>query len=65
MSSSRSTERVEDSDEFEPGDFFPQALEAFEWEGELTCLPQNVSSLVVYYNRELFRRYGVAEPRPG
>jgi multiple sugar transport system substrate-binding protein len=58
-------ERVEDSDQFEPGDFFPQALEAFEWEGVLTCLPQNVSSLVVYYNRELFRRFGVAEPRPG
>jgi multiple sugar transport system substrate-binding protein len=31
----------------------------------LTCLPQNVSSLVVYYNRDLFRRFGVAEPRRG
>ena len=29
------------------------------------CLPQNVSSLVVYYNRDLFRRFEVAEPKAG
>jgi multiple sugar transport system substrate-binding protein len=57
--------RVEDSDVFEPEDFFPQALEAFQWDDQLTCLPQNVSSLVVYYNRNLFRRFRVAEPKPG
>jgi multiple sugar transport system substrate-binding protein len=58
-------DRVEESEEFEPADFFPQALEAFRWNGVLTCLPQNVSSLVVYYNRNLFRRFGVPEPRRG
>jgi len=58
-------ERVESSDVFEPEDFFPQALEAFRWDGVLTCLAQNVSSLVVYYNRELFRRFGISEPRRG
>jgi multiple sugar transport system substrate-binding protein len=58
-------ERIDDSDEFEQDDFFPQALEAFRWEGELTCLPQNISSLVVYFNRDLFRKYDVPEPRPG
>jgi multiple sugar transport system substrate-binding protein len=58
-------QRVEDSDVFEPEDFFPQALEAFQWNDVLTCLPQNVSSLVVYYNRDVFRRFGVPEPRPG
>jgi multiple sugar transport system substrate-binding protein len=58
-------ERVADSERFEPGDFFPQALEAFRWEGVLMCLPQNVSSLVVYYNRDLFRRFRVAEPTAG
>src|SRR5688572_17867190 len=35
------------------------------WEGVLMCLPQNVSSLVVYYNRDLFRRFRVAEPTAG
>jgi multiple sugar transport system substrate-binding protein len=57
--------RLEDSDAFEEDDFYPQALEAFRRDGELICLPQNISSLVVYYNRDLFRRAGVPEPKPG
>ena len=28
----------------------------------MTCLPQNISSLVVYFNRDLFERFGVPEP---
>jgi multiple sugar transport system substrate-binding protein len=43
-------------------DFYPQALEPFRWQGTLMCVPQNLSSLVVYYNRDLFERAGV--PRP-
>ncbi len=46
----------------EPEDFYPQALEAFTTDGELQCMPQNVSSLVVYYNRDLFRQAGLKEP---
>jgi multiple sugar transport system substrate-binding protein len=57
--------RFEASDVFEPEDFYEEALEAFRWEGEQMCLPQNVSSLVVYYNRDLFRSEGVSEPEPG
>ncbi|HVF76832.1 MAG TPA: sugar ABC transporter substrate-binding protein [Solirubrobacteraceae bacterium] len=45
--------------------FYRQPLEAFEFGGELQCVPQNVSSLVVYYNRDLFRRAGLKDPRPG
>jgi len=29
---------------------------------DVTCLPQNISSLVVYYNKDLFRRYKVPPP---
>ena len=58
-------ERAEDSEILDLEGFYPEALDAFRWDGELTCLPQNVSSLVVYYNRDLFERYGVAEPRDG
>jgi multiple sugar transport system substrate-binding protein len=43
-------------------DFYPQALAPFRWQGTLTCIPQNLSSLVVYYNRDLFEKAGV--PRP-
>jgi multiple sugar transport system substrate-binding protein len=56
---------VEDSDAFEEEDFYPQAVDAFRWKGELTCLPQNISSLIVYYNKELFTKYKVRQPRDG
>jgi multiple sugar transport system substrate-binding protein len=53
---------AEDSEAFELDEFYPQAVEAFRWDGAVTCLPQNISSLVVYYNRDLFRRFGVPPP---
>ncbi len=43
-------------------DFYPVTLEAFTWQDRLMCIPQNISSLVVYYNRDLFTAAGVAEP---
>ncbi|HEV3478618.1 MAG TPA: sugar ABC transporter substrate-binding protein [Gaiellaceae bacterium] len=58
-------ERLDESDTFSEGDFYEQALEAFRRDGELICLPQNISSLVVYYNRDLFRRARVPEPKAG
>jgi multiple sugar transport system substrate-binding protein len=57
--------RVEDSEAFDEEDFYPQALDAFRFDGELVCLPQNISSLVVYYNRALFNQAKVPEPKPG
>ena len=35
-------------------EFYPEALEPFRWMGELMCIPQNLSSLVVYYDKALF-----------
>jgi multiple sugar transport system substrate-binding protein len=58
-------ERLQGSGAFDEDDFYPTALEAFRVDGELVCLPQNISSLVVYYNRDLFRQAGVSEPRAG
>ncbi len=43
-------------------DFYPQALQPFRWGGQLLCLPQNVSSLVVYYNKDLFTAAGLPFP---
>jgi multiple sugar transport system substrate-binding protein len=43
-------------------DFYPQAMEPYRWHGTLMCIPQNLSSLVVYYNRDLFDRHGVSPP---
>jgi multiple sugar transport system substrate-binding protein len=57
--------RLRRSSTIAESDFYEQALDAFRWGGTLTCRPQNLSSLVVYYNRDLFRRHGVAEPEAG
>ena len=54
--------RVNASKVFQQEDFYSQALDAFRWEGRLTCMPQNISSLVVYYNKDLFRAAGVEAP---
>lgn len=43
-------------------DFYPEAIAPFRWRGELMCIPQNLSSLVVYYNRALFAAAGLPEP---
>jgi multiple sugar transport system substrate-binding protein len=56
---------LQDSDVFSETDFFDTALTPFRWDGEQVCLPQNVSSLVVYYNTDLFRRADVALPKDG
>ena len=53
---------LERSETIGEGDFFPIALDAFRWKGEVACLPQNVSSLVVYYNRDLFDAAGLPYP---
>jgi multiple sugar transport system substrate-binding protein len=46
-------------------DFYPVALDAFRSGGAVQCVPQNASSLVVYYNRDLFEGAGVALPSSG
>lgn len=56
---------IEDSDKFELDDFYPQAIDAFRWDGAVTCLPQNISSLVVYYNKDLFRKHDTPFPTTG
>jgi multiple sugar transport system substrate-binding protein len=57
---------LDDSAVLAEEDMYDLALDAFRGEdGELVCLPQNVSSLVVYYNRDLFEEAGVPFPEAG
>lgn len=53
---------LEKSEKIDRDDFYPSAIEAFMWNGELMCVPQNISSLVVYYNENLFDEAGLAYP---
>ncbi|GAA3730435.1 ABC transporter substrate-binding protein [Plantactinospora mayteni] len=57
---------LDSSEALDEGDFSKRALDAFRFDGStLTCLPQNLSSLVVYYNADLFRASGLTPPKAG
>ncbi len=51
-----------ESDLIQPEDFFEPTIAAFTYNGRLTCIPQNISSLIVYYNRDLFAAANVPLP---
>jgi multiple sugar transport system substrate-binding protein len=53
------------SEAFSAEDFFQTSMTPFQWDGEQMCLPQNVSSLVVYYNADLFADAGLPLPAEG
>ena len=55
-------ELVAGSEAMGEADFYEAALDAFRFDQGLLCLPQNLSSLVVYYNKDLFAEEGVTEP---
>lgn len=42
-----------------------KVLEALSWHDVIYAIPRDISLLVVYYNKNLFRRAGVAEPENG
>ena len=58
-------------------DFYPAALDAFTWHPPasvassasptpiLGAIPRDISDVVVFYNRDMFRQAGVPEPHPG
>ncbi len=46
-------------------DYYEEPLRAFTYNNALQCMPQNISSLVVYWNRAMFAQAGVAAPKPG
>ena len=46
-------------------ELYPGPVRAFTHDGKLLCLPQNASSLVVYYNPKLFAAAGVPVPAQG
>ena len=57
--------KLDASSVFRPSDFFEVALEAFRMADVVQCVPQNVSSLVVYVNKNMFAEAGVTPPSGG
>ena len=46
-------------------DYYEPPVDAFTYDDELQCMPQNVSSLAVYYNKQLFKKAGLDAPQEG
>ena len=56
--------RLTERGKFRESDYYEPATEAFRFDGALMCVPQNVSSLVVYWNVTLFKQAGLPPPAP-
>jgi multiple sugar transport system substrate-binding protein len=57
-------DRLASSQTLREDDFYETAMAPFRFDGSTqTCLPQNASSLVVYYNADLFEAAGLDPPR--
>jgi len=42
--------------------FYGKSLQALSYNGKLYAIPRDVSNLVIYYNKDLFKKYGVPFP---
>jgi multiple sugar transport system substrate-binding protein len=56
---------LEQSTVIKATDFYTKPLEPFTYNGQLQCIPMNMSSLEVYYNKDLFDKAKVPYPRDG
>ncbi len=55
-----------ESRSLDEADFYPEALSLFRpMNKPLLAIPQNLSSLVVYYNTEMFENAGISDPSAG
>ena len=45
-----------------PFTFYPKALKALTYNNKLYAIPRDVSTLVVYYNKNIFKKYNVSLP---
>jgi multiple sugar transport system substrate-binding protein len=52
-----------DDPSFPLDDFYPQALSALRWQGDLWGPPADIHLKVLYYNRLVFDQMGVEYPR--
>ncbi len=53
---------IEQDKSFDAADYYPGVLENLSGQGQLWAVPAGLDPLVMYYNQDLFDRYGVAYP---
>lgn len=52
-------------DNFDTADYYPGVLEQFQWDGRTWGIPTNASYTLIFYNKDLFDKAGVAYPEIG
>ena len=57
-------QRFVDDEGYDLSDFLPRAIEYYTVEGDLQCVPLNVSVNLLYYNKAPFRQAGLDPDRP-
>ena len=50
------------SDEFDYEKFYPVSVDALSFDGKVYAVPRDVSNLVIFYNKDIFDKYGVSYP---
>ena len=53
------------SQDIHPSNYYPAAMDAFKFKGKQYCIPENLSSLEVYYNKKLFTAANLPFPKAG
>jgi multiple sugar transport system substrate-binding protein len=56
---------VQDDESFDLADYYPGAVGSFISDDKVWAIPDGVTVMVLYYNQDLFDRYGVPYPQPG
>jgi multiple sugar transport system substrate-binding protein len=56
-------EFISNDPSFSLDDFFPKMADAMRYKGKLVGLPSDFSTIVMFYNRDLFDRHQIAYPR--
>ena len=56
--------KFEDSD-FEKDAFYPKALAALSWQGNCYAVPRDISTLVIFYNKDIFKKHNLPYPKDG
>ena len=56
---------MNNDDNFNSTDYFPGALEKYQWRGGTWALPVSINYMVMLYDKDLFDRAGVAYPEVG
>lgn len=56
---------IEQDEDLDLASFYSSALDVFSSQGRQWALPFGIDTVMVYYNREIFERYGVDYPQVG